>query len=114
MSEIAVHGFFILDIEEKTNGCKIDFDQAELTLFVGRVSNESNGVARQVEMDPRLEIPIFGSNFWDPHWKQNSGSVSDSEGPGRKKFNQIPLLKNREIGIPFPKFGIPKKIKVGI
>jgi hypothetical protein len=26
----------------------------------------------------------------------------------------IPLLKNQEIGIPVPKFGIPKKINVGI
>jgi hypothetical protein len=31
----------------------IDLDQAELTHFVGRVSNESNGVASKVEMDLR-------------------------------------------------------------
>jgi hypothetical protein len=62
----------------------------------------------------RLGIPIFGSDFWDPHRKRNSGSVSDSKDFGRKNFNQIPLLKNREIGIPIPKFGIPKKINVGI
>ncbi len=62
----------------------------------------------------RLGIPIFGSDFWDPHRKQNSGSVSDSEDSGRRNFNQIPLLKNREIGIPIPKFGILKKINVGI
>jgi hypothetical protein len=28
---------------------------------------------------PWLGIPIFGSNSWDPHWKQNSDSVFDSE-----------------------------------
>ncbi len=61
----------------------------------------------------RLGIPIFGSDFWDPHWKRNSNSVFDSENSGRIFF-QIPLLKNQEIGIPIPKFGIPKKIKVGI
>jgi hypothetical protein len=61
-----------------------------------------------------LGILIFGSDFWDPHRKQNSGSVSDSEDSGRKIFNQIPLLKNQEIGIPIPKFGIPQKNNVGI
>jgi hypothetical protein len=29
-------------------------------------------------------------------------------------FFRIPLLKNREIGIPISKFGIPKKNNVGI
>jgi hypothetical protein len=57
-----------------------------------------------------LGIPIFGSDIWDPHRKRNSGSVSDSEDSGRKIFNQIPLLKNREIGISISKFGIQKKI----
>ncbi len=61
-----------------------------------------------------LAILIFGSNFWDPHRKQNSGSVSNSEDSGRKIFYQIPLLKNREIGIPIPKFKIPNKINVQI
>ena len=31
---------------------------------------------------PWLGIPIFGSNFWDPHWKQNPNSVFDSEDSG--------------------------------
>jgi hypothetical protein len=65
-------------------------------------------------LQPWLGIPIFGSNFWDPRWKQNSGSVSDSKDSGRKNFNQIPLLKNQEIGILIPKFGISKKINEGI
>ncbi len=55
-----------------------------------------------------LGIPIFGSNFWDPHWKWNSDSVFDSEDTGRICF-WIRLLKNWETGIPIPKFGIPKK-----
>jgi hypothetical protein len=69
MSEIGIHGCFILDVRKKTNGCGINLDQAELTLFVGRVSNESNGVAGKAEMDlrgikvwvhrdPRLIVPM--------------------------------------------------------
>ncbi len=30
---------------------------------------------------PWLGILMFGSNFWDPHRKQNSDSVFDSEDP---------------------------------
>jgi hypothetical protein len=37
---------------------------------------------------PRLGIPIFGYDFWDPHRKRNSGSISDSEDSGRKNFNE--------------------------
>jgi hypothetical protein len=44
-----------------------------------------------------LGIPIFGSNFWDPHWKRNFDSIFNS-----KDFS----------GIPIP-FSIPK-ISVGI
>ncbi len=33
-----------------------------------------------------LGILIFGSNFWDPHWMQNSNSVFNSEDSGRKIF----------------------------
>jgi hypothetical protein len=29
-----------------------------------------------------LGIPIFGSDFWDPHWKQNSNSVFNSGDSG--------------------------------
>ncbi len=57
-----------------------------------------------------MGIPIFGSNFWDPHRKRNSDSVFDSEDSGQFFF-RIPLLKNQEIEIPIPKFGIQKKIK---
>jgi hypothetical protein len=34
----------------------------------------------------RLGIPIFGSDFWDPHWRWNSDSVYDSEDSGRIFF----------------------------
>ncbi len=33
-----------------------------------------------------LGILIFGSDFWDPHWKRNSDSVFDSEDSGRFFF----------------------------
>jgi hypothetical protein len=33
-----------------------------------------------------LGIPIFGSNFWDPHWKRNLDFVFDSGDCGRKYF----------------------------
>jgi hypothetical protein len=32
----------------------------------------------------KMAIPIFGSDFWDPHCKQNSNSIFDSEDSGRK------------------------------
>jgi hypothetical protein len=60
MSEIGIHGCFILDVRKKMNGPEIDLDQAELALFVGRVSNESNGVAGKVEMDLR-SIKVLGA-----------------------------------------------------
>jgi hypothetical protein len=61
----------------------------------------------------RLGIPIFGSDFWDPHWKQNSGSDYDSEDSGRKIFVEFRCLESQKIGIPILKFGIPnlKKFK---
>jgi hypothetical protein len=34
----------------------------------------------------RLGILIFGSNFWDPHWKQNPYFVFDSGYSGRNLF----------------------------
>jgi hypothetical protein len=33
-----------------------------------------------------LGIPIFGSNFWDPHWRRISDSVYNSEDSGRIFF----------------------------
>jgi hypothetical protein len=43
MGEIGIHICLILDVRKETNGCDINLDQAELALFVGRVSNEGNG-----------------------------------------------------------------------
>jgi hypothetical protein len=51
MGEIGIHSCLILDVRKETNGCDIDLDQAELALFVLRVSNEGNEVAGKVEMD---------------------------------------------------------------
>jgi hypothetical protein len=36
-----------------TNGCDMDLDQTELAHFVGRVTNEGNGVAGKVDMGLR-------------------------------------------------------------
>jgi hypothetical protein len=43
----------------------------------------------------RLGIPIFGSNFWDPHWKQNSDLVFDSKGSGWNFFSNSAVEKLR-------------------
>jgi hypothetical protein len=43
-----------------------------------------------VERGTRLGIPIFGSDFWDPHCKRNSDSVFDSKDSGRFFF-KIPM-----------------------
>ena len=43
----------------------------------------------------RLGIPIFGSNFWDPHQKQNSDSVFDSKDSGRIFFSNSAVEKSR-------------------
>ncbi len=53
-----------------------------------------------------LGILIFGSDFWDPHCKQNSDSVFDSEDSGRKIFFEFGYLESQKIGILVPKFGI--------
>ena len=47
-----------------------------------------------------LGIPIFGSDFWDPHRKQNSDSVFDSEDSGRIFFLKFQCLESQKIGIP--------------
>ncbi len=36
-----------------------------------------------------MGIPIFGSDFWDPHWKRKSDPVYDSEDSGRNFFSRI-------------------------
>jgi hypothetical protein len=44
---------------------------------------------------PRLGIPIFGSDFWDPHRKRDSDSVFDSEDSGRIFFMNSAVKKSR-------------------
>jgi hypothetical protein len=51
MGGIGIHSCLIHDVKKEMNGRDIDLDQAELALFVGRVSNEGNGVASKVKMD---------------------------------------------------------------
>ncbi len=53
MVEIGIHSCLILDVRKEANGRDIDLDQTELAHFVGRVSNEDNGVAGQVEINLR-------------------------------------------------------------
>ncbi len=54
----------------------------------------------------RLGIPIFGSDFWDPHCRQNSDFVFDSKDSSRKIFFDFQCLESQKIGIPILKFGI--------
>ncbi len=44
---------------------------------------------------PRLGIPIFGSDFWDPHRKWNSNSVFDSKDSGWIFFLNSAVEKSR-------------------
>jgi hypothetical protein len=53
-----------------------------------------------------LGIPIFASDFWDPHCKQNSDSVFDSKDSGWKIFFEFRCLERQKTGIPIPKFRI--------
>ncbi len=57
--------------------------------------------------EARLGIPIFCSDFWDPHRKWNSDSVFDSKDSSRTIFFEFRCLKIQKIGIPISKFGIP-------
>jgi hypothetical protein len=54
-----------------------------------------------------LEIPILGSDFWNPNCKWNSDSVFDSKDSGWKILFEFQCLESQKIGIPIPTFGIP-------
>jgi hypothetical protein len=56
--------------------------------------------------DSWLGIKILGSNFWDPHQKQNSNSVSDSKNPGQIYFWGFQCWKLVKLEFWFAKFGI--------
>jgi hypothetical protein len=101
MSEIGIYGCFILDVSKQTNGRDIDLDQAELTLFVGRVSNESNGIAGKVEMDLR-GIKVLGA--YRPRVDGPNGRSGISfDAPPNQTIQEIVKLENlvgcyRDIG----------------
>jgi hypothetical protein len=50
----------VLDVRKKTNGRDINLAQADLALFVGRVSNDGDGVAGKIEVDLR-GIKVLGA-----------------------------------------------------
>jgi hypothetical protein len=52
------------------------------------------------QMQAWLGIPIFGSDFWDPHRKWNSNSVFDSKDSGRIFLLKFQCLESQKIGIP--------------
>ncbi len=63
----------------------------------------SNGNLIFVNIDkpmPWLGILIFGSDFWDPHRKQNSDSMFDSKDSGWNLFLKFRCLESQKIGIP--------------
>ncbi len=53
-----------------------------------------------------LGIPIFGSDFWDPHRKQNFDSVFDSKDSGRIFFWNSDVWRVRKLEFQFGIFGI--------
>ncbi len=55
---------------------------------------------------PRLGIPIFGFDFWDPHWRRNSDSVYDSKDSGWNIFLKFQFLESQKIEFRFAIFGI--------
>jgi hypothetical protein len=60
----------------------------------------------------RLGIPIFGSGFWDPHRKQNSGPDYGSKDSGWKNFVKFRCLESQKIRIPILKIGFPDLKKI--
>ncbi len=60
MVETDVHSRLILDIRKKTNGHNVYLDQTKYAHFVGRISNEGNWFAGQIEMDLGV-IEVLGA-----------------------------------------------------
>ncbi len=56
------------------------------------------------QKEARLGILIFGSNFWDPHRRQNSDSVYNSKDSCRIFFLKFRFLESQKIGIPICDF----------
>ncbi len=53
MSEIEIHGSFVVNLKENSDGHNINLDHAEFALFIGTVSNEGNWSAGQIAIDLR-------------------------------------------------------------
>ncbi len=60
----------------------------------------------------RLRIPIFGSNFGDPHRKRNYGSVFGSKDSVWIYFLKFQCLESQKIGIPICKIRNPGNLSV--
>ncbi len=58
-----------------------------------------------------LGIPIFGSDFWDPHWKRNSHFIFDSKDSSRKIFLEFRCWKIEKSTFQFRNLEFQKKNK---
>ncbi len=56
---------------------------------------EGTNTAGKATLRARLGIPIFGSDFWDPHWKRNFDSVFDIKDSGQNFFSNSAVKKLR-------------------
>jgi hypothetical protein len=59
-----------------------------------------SGVRQRRQQWSWLGIPIFGSDFWDPHCSQDSNSMFDSEHSGWKMLLKFRCLESQKIRIP--------------
>ncbi len=74
-------------------------DEANKILIVDKVVKvDLASVANEAKA--WLGIPIFGSDFLDPHCKRNSDSVFDSKDSGRIFFWKFRCLESQKIVIP--------------
>ncbi len=72
------------------------------------VATLANGVVmattlQETSTQSWLGILIFGPNSWDPLWKQNPNSVSNSRDFGQISFLTFQFLEIQKIGIPICK-----------
>ena len=62
---------------------------------------------------PWLGIPIFGSDFWDPHRKQNSDSVFDTRDSSQMFFLNSAVKKSTNWNSNSKIWNSKKKINLG-
>jgi hypothetical protein len=76
------------------------------TLLKG--NNQLNDGSGNDPINPRawLGIPIFRSDFWDPHRKQSSNLVFDSKDSGLNFFGNSDVRRVRKLEFLFEVFGI--------